>query len=236
MACKSFKMLGIISAFLLCTQFSSQKSSTDGREKPSTNVYGLLTDSTNHSYYVENITIGGRFNQIAVYQKPSTNNPDVNPDINTTRIDLCEVSEIKIECPRVVQFNKREYIEIVIISNDMRKTKNYYIIEKLKKLFCDEINEAGPIEKELSFLAVQRIQIQGCKNQEDEPRRSYKSCPCNAADQKAIDLTITKTQSLLRELENTAAKISNDQEDGTVKSQILQILNDLKETFQNWFA
>jgi hypothetical protein len=234
MVCKKIPMLIVIMvAFLLCTQFSSQKTSVDGREKPSLNVYGSLTDTSNKTYRVENITIAGRVNDIAVYQKP--NNPDINPDINTTRIDLCEIGEIRIDTPRIVQFNKRDYIEIVIISNDSRRTQNNYIIEKLKKLFCDEVNDAGPIEKELSFLAVQRLQIQGCRKQEDEPYRTCKAYQ-QCVDQRTIDLTITKTESLIKELENAAGNLPNEQQDGTIKSQILQLLHELKSIFKNWFA
>ncbi len=225
------KVTLVISSFLLFTQFSSQ-TSVDGKEKPSLNVYGLLTDTSNHSYRVENVTIAGRFSDIAVYQKPIS--PDLNPDINTTKLDLCEISEIRIEAPKVVQFNKRDYIEITVISNDTRKTQNRYIIEKLKKLFCDEVNEAGPIEKELSFLAVQRLQIQGCKKQEEESR-VYKLQP-QSIDQKTIDYTITKTEALIKELQEKADQLPNDANDGSLKSQMLQLLTELQATFKKWFA
>lgn len=233
------KLCIMVSAFLICTHFSSQKTSTDGREKPSVNVWGLLTDTTNHSYKVENITIAGRFNDIAVYQKPIR--PDINPDINTTRLNLCEISEIRIDSPAVLQFNKRDYVEIKVISNDNRKTQNTYIIEKLKKVFCDEVNSAGPIEKELSFLAVNRIQIYGCKKREDEICRSRPNDqrvqnPQMVVDQQVLDLTVTKTKSLIQELENAAGQLPNDAQEGTVKSQILQLLDDLKNSFKNWFA
>lgn len=236
MVCKKLALLSIIiTAFLLCSQFTSQKTSVDGREKPSLNVYGLLTDTTNHSIRVENITIAGRFNDIAVYQKPPPNS-NVNPDTNTTRLDLCTISEIRVDSQTIVEINKRDYIEITVISNDKRKTLNRYIIERLKKLFCDEVNEAGPIEKELSFIAIKRLQIQGCKKQEEEPLRRTCKAYQGPIDQQTIDLTITKTESLIQELENTANQLPNDQEDGTIKSQILQMLNDLKGIFKNWFA
>lgn len=226
---KIIKISLFISSFMLLMQFSSQKNSVDGKEKPSVNVYGLLTDTSNHSYRVENITIAGRFNDIAVYQKP--NNPDLNPDINTTKLDLCEISEIRIESPKVVQFNKRDYIEIIVISNDNRKTQNRYIIEKLKKVFCDEVNEAGPIEKEVSFLAVARLQIQGCKKQEES--RCYKLQP-QTVNQKEIDYTVTRTETLIKELQDKVDELPAD--DGSLKSQILQMLTELQSTFKKWFA
>jgi hypothetical protein len=235
MICKKLTLITIIIAtFLLCNQFTSQKTSATGKEKPSVNVYGLLTDTTNHSIRVENITIAGRFNDIAVFQKPPPNST-INPDVNTTRLDLCTISEIRVDAPTVLEFNKRDYIEITIISNDRRKTQNRYIIPKLQKIFCDEINEAGPIEKELSFVAIKRLQIQGCKKQEEEPIRTCRAYQ-GPVDQSIIDQTITKTESLIHELESTANQLPNDQQDGTIKSQILQLLGDLKDIFKNWFA
>lgn len=227
---KTIKLFIItMSVLLLCAQFTSQKTSTDGREKPSLNVYGILTDTTNHTCNIENITIAGRFNDIAVYQKPLS--PDVNPDINTTKINLCDISEIIVGPAKVEQFNKRDYIEITIISNDKRKTKNVYIIEKLKKLFCDEVNEAGPIEKELSLLAIKRLQINGCKKQEDQkctPRQcSY------TIDQQMLDIHLTTTQKLINEIKTTAEELP---EETSLKNQILQLLDDLKTSFKNWLT
>ncbi len=229
----------IIITGILCIQFSSQNRSTEGKEKPTTNVYGILTDSENQSISVQNITIAGRFNDIAVYKKPT--DPNTNPDINKTVVDLCAVSEIRVPAPKIVEFNKRKYIEITLISNNANPTQNEYIIEYSKKLFCDY----GSLEKELNFTALKRVQIQGCKKQEELPR----NCPPSAtqtpaalqhkAQQQAIDSTLTKTQSLINELEKKAEKLGNEQ-DSTIKAQILQTIADLKqsvqETLKNWFA
>lgn len=231
----------IITTFLLCTQFSSQNLSTAGKEKPTTNVYGILTDSENQSISVENITIAGRFSDIAVYKKPSDS--ETNPDINKTLIDLCAISEIRVAAPKIVEFNKRKYIEITLISNDMNPTQNEYIIEYSKKLFCDY----GSLEKELNFTAVRKLQIRGCKKQEEIPR----NCPSapaqhptqaslNKTNQQAIDSTLTKTQSLINDLEKKAEKLNANEQDGTIRAQILQTIADLKqsvqETLKNWFA
>lgn len=232
---------GLIGAtFVLCVQFSSQNSSTIGKEKPTTNVYGILTDSENQSINVQNITVAGRFNDIAVYKKPS--DPTTNPDINKTLVDLCALSEIRVAAPKIVEFNKRKYIEITLISNNAHPTQNNYIIEYSKKLFCDY----GSLEKELNFTAIRRLQIQGCKKQDEAPR-SYPQQPIvqqtntipQKLNQQAIDSTLTKTQSLITELEQKAEKLGNEN-DATLKNQLLQTIADLKatvqETLKNWFA
>jgi len=225
----------VVVTFIMCAQFSSQNISTTGKEKPTTNVYGTITDSENQTIAVQNITVAGRFKDIAVYKKPS--NPEINPDINKTLIDLCAIKEIRVAAPKIVEFNKRKYIEIILISADTNPSQNEYIIEYSKKLFCDY----GSLEKELNFTAIKRLQIQGCKKQEETPRscspqpaHSSKTTP----QQQAIDSTLTKTQSLINELEKKAEKLQGN--DTTLKDQILKTIADLKESMQetlkNWFA
>lgn len=229
----------IVTTFLLCTQFSSQNTSTVGKEKPSTNVFGLITDADGQSYPVENITIAGRFKDIPLYKEPT--DASTNPEINKTLVDLCVVSEIRIPVPKIVEYNKRKYVEIIIVSNNAT-TQNNYIIEYSKRLFCDY----GLLEKELNFTALKNVVIQGCRSQEERPRTTYQA-PAIAPlqvnqvkDQQALDATITKTQSLIADLEKKAEKLSGNEQDKTLKTQILQTIADLRasvqETIKNWFA
>lgn len=234
MILKWFRTAGLVGAtFLLCAQFSSQNSSTVGKEKPSTNVYGMITDADGQTYAVENITFAGRFSDIPVYKKP--NESEINPEINKTLIDLCVISEIRVPAPRIVEFNKRKYVEIVIVSN-ANTSQNDYIIEYSKRLFCDY----GPLEKELNFTALRKVTIQGCKKQEEKPRSCQMPINASVKDQQALDATITKTQSLISELEKKAETLSDSGPEKTVKSQILKTIADLKalvqETIKNWFA
>jgi hypothetical protein len=128
------------------------------------------------------------------------------------------------------------YIEIIIFSNSSQ-TRNVYIIEKLKKIFCD----VGNLEKELSFLAVKSLKILGCKKQENAQKcnQMQQSNAEQVAHKQEFDSTITKTQSLIKELEQKAEKLNNEG-DGSLKAQILQIIADLQEsvqqTLKNWFA
>lgn len=226
----------IVTTFLLCTQFSSQNTSAVGKEKPSTNVFGMVTDADGQSYPVENITIAGRFKDIPLYKEPT--DPTTNPEINKTLIDLCVISEIRIPAPKIVEYSKRKYVEIILISNNAT-SQNTYIIEYSKRLFCDY----GPLEKELNFTALKNVVIQGCRSQEERPRNYQAPMPmpvAHAKDQQALDATITKTQSLIAELEKKAEKLSGNEQDTTLKTQILQTITDLKasvqETIKNWFA
>lgn len=148
---------------IIFAQFSSQ--SVDGGEKPKVNFKGTVIDKNDpeHPYDVENITISGLYKQIPVYKKPPRKN--MNPNTNETRIDLDEIREIRVpyqgEMPNLSTYQNRQYIEIEVISNDSKQTKNSYIIETNRKLWCDSINEAGPEEKRISFETLDRVIIKG---------------------------------------------------------------------------
>jgi len=162
---KAVRPLLAIGVFIVCAHFGSQDESIEGREKPHINFYGTLTDTTGQQYNVENLTISGMYKQIPVYQKPD--NKTINPSINTTRIDFTEVSSIQVPRPNTfLTYNNRQYIEIIITSRDMKGTKDSYIIERSKRVICDQVNTAGPIEKDLSFQAVDNVVFKGHKVQE----------------------------------------------------------------------
>jgi hypothetical protein len=170
---KLFSLSIAISAIVCCAHFS-QNSSVDGQEKPKVNFYGELYDQTGRHYNVENINISGMYRQIPFYKKPRK--ISMNPETNTTRIDLKETMEIRVptrdEAAIVSTFKNREYVTVEIVLNDPQQTRNDYIIEKSRKLYCDEVSDAGPIEKELSFEAVNKIIIKGYKPREE-------ACPNN---------------------------------------------------------
>lgn len=219
-------------ALIFFAQFSSQHSSTSASEKPAINVSGTLVDSSDQTYAVENITISGRYTDIPVYQKPKA--ADVNPDINTTRLDLREIYEIRLVSAEILKFNNRDYIEIEVVSNDARKTKNNYIIDRIKRVQCDEINEAGPIEKELSFLAVKSLVIKNARSREEMFCEGKKYL-----DSKYVvtDVTITKTKTLVNQLEDTTKQISKeDPKEAAIQTQLMHLVQELKNTLKSWFA
>ncbi len=226
------KIFFCCSALLFFAHFGGQNSSTSTCEKPAINVSGTLIDTSDQQYSVENVTIGGRYTDIPVYQIPKT--PDVNPDINTTKLDLREIHEIRLASPEVLKFNNRDYLEIEVISNDSRRTKNSYIIDRIKRLQCDEINEAGPIQKELSFLAVKSMVIENARSRQ-EAISEYKG---QMSDKHMVtDMMITKTKALINELEDSAKRLQQENpEESALQKKIMRGLEELKSTFKSWFA
>lgn len=150
-------------------QFSSQQS-TNGKEKPRINFFGTLLDQSNNSYKVENITIAGLYRQIPFYKIPPRKS--MNPNTNITRFDLEEIQQIavpyKTNGPQIHSFKNRDYIEVEITQNDTLKTKGIYIIEIAKKVYCEQESDTGPLQKELSFEAIDKIIFQGYKDRDDK--------------------------------------------------------------------
>lgn len=179
----------IIASTLLFINWSQQETIAGGT-KPSINFYGKLTTLQGNQYSIENITIDHLYKQIPLYEAPNqealgqaeaqekneqngdhckglrlTNNP-VSGII--TKIDLSETSEIRVPNPDKTYYFQRkkgyrclEFIEIEIISADKEKTKHTYLIDAERKMYCDEVNPAGPIEKEVPMQAIKSLQVEG---------------------------------------------------------------------------
>lgn len=166
----------VVNSVVLLINWSGQDSSMQGTPKPAINFYGTVQDNTKtEPFPAQNITIGGQYRQIPVHPLPQTDvkNPSYDPNINTVRLDFAEISKISVPNPHTkYTFKNREYIMIEVESNDTQATKNVYILELTKKLYCDQVNPAGPIERELSFEAVEMISFEGHRTQDIETKNS----------------------------------------------------------------
>ncbi|NBP00247.1 MAG: hypothetical protein EBU90_09010 [Proteobacteria bacterium] len=164
---KKIRPLIAVIGFLLLSNFGSQDESVAGRIKPTINFYGSVTDTSENSYDVENITVSGMYKQVPFYAKPK--NKETDPTINITRIDFAEIAELTVPFPeQILTFNNRQYIEVQIVSKDPQRTTSSFIIELSKRIICDQVNTAGPIEKDLSFKALKKIVFKGHKSPEKE--------------------------------------------------------------------
>lgn len=219
----NIKVLAGCIMMTLCVNFSQQESDTP-KEKPTVNFYGSLVDSTGDEFSVSNITINGLYKGIPVYAKPPE--PGIEPEKNTTFIDLAETTEIRPAYqanPRegLQRYHERTYIEIVIVSNDRKKTKNNYLVEESRKIICDVDNEAGPLEKQLSFEALKRLKIEGHERREEE-KESTKAKHKRDLERERQCREAGKT---LRKLEKEAQNVSEPE-----KSKITELI----ETVKNW--
>lgn len=158
--------LATVALFLL-PHFSSQDSKSGG--KPNVNFYGTVTD-LRETFKAQNITIDRLYKAVPAYQQPPLDATIAyDPSDNITRLDLSEIAQILISPNQKKQkFGNREYIVMEVISNGTEKTKNSYIIEADKRIFFDQINSAGPIEKEIKLSSIVEITIEGYKQQDPE--------------------------------------------------------------------
>lgn len=159
---KSNRILVVLPVIVLvCLNMSSPDISVAGGDKPAINFKGTVQDTDGNTYEAENITISGVFKQIPMYKKP--NKVTTKPTANITRMDLSEVSMIMVPDKKEESFDGRNYIELEITYKDQKRTKERFIIEAHKRIWCDQVNQAGPIEKDLAFTAIESVTIDGYK-------------------------------------------------------------------------
>jgi hypothetical protein len=167
------------SSLCLLVNWTTQDTTITGNKKQPVNFYGTLETQEGNKYDIENISIGMLYKQIPLYEaaKEWEENHALKTDPRRgiiSRIDLAETAEIQVPHPYVIWnyqkkgSRKSEYIEIVVISNDKQKTKCSYLIDLRRKIFCDKINKAGPIELEVPFQSLKRLIIKGYRHKEPE--------------------------------------------------------------------
>ena len=186
-------------AFLLCVNWSMDQdnaSMSGGVVKPAVNFKGSVQDNTGRKFEADHITISGLYKQVPVYPKPKNMKDDeYNPTINTVRLDLAEVSKISVPNPNDIHlFNNRKYVEIEVYSKDAPQSKNSYLIENSKKVLCDQVNQAGPIERELAFTAIQEIVITHYEKPQPKDKAPQKSIkkPSKTTSKKRVQSNFSK--------------------------------------------
>lgn len=178
-------LLVIISALLptnIIYAWGSSGSNVAGSLKQDVNFYGKLITQQGQEYIVNNISIQGKYKQIIMYDKPIKHEDavlntetkqleiklDVNPttDLSNAGIDLSEISEIVVPSPNTIWFyqkkerqQKAEFIEVDVVSKS--NTKRSYLLERKTRINCDEIDTAGPQEKNVPLSALDKLIIEG---------------------------------------------------------------------------
>jgi len=199
---KAIAIIGAVGTICILAGWGTQGSNVAGDKKQTIKFYGTLETwaSPRKPMEVENISIENIFRQIPMYVKPSgsaiatsspktdtkqTNNLVLQKDPKTSliqaEIDLAEVGEVKVPFPdqfwiyqKDDRARKNEFVQVTIISNDAKKTKTDYLVEKRKKIFCDRISAAGPGEQKVPLTAIKSLKIKGYKDRELEKSKKRK--------------------------------------------------------------
>lgn len=109
-----------------------------------------------------------------------------NKTLVEAKIDLVEISEIRVPYPdekwiyqKEEKSRKLEYIEVEIISDDTKKTKSNYLVEKYKKIYCDRMIDAkqdtGPEEWEVPLRGLKNLTIEGYKDRNLEEKKKRRA-------------------------------------------------------------
>jgi len=172
------KLISISLIFLLCNW--SQDSNVSGDRKQKVNFFGEIETKNDTKYKIDNISVGRIYKQIPLFEIQK--NPQGNTAITTdprkgiiTRYDLAEIATIEVPYPdQILTFQKKaggpktEYIELSIALNDKTHTKTSCLIDLRRKLYCDKISDAGPIEMEVPFTSLKRLTIKGYRYKDPE--------------------------------------------------------------------
>jgi len=165
-------------AICLLVNWTTQETTIAGNKKQRVNFFGMLETQEGNKYKVENVSIGMIYKQIPLYESPSDASKDHvlkrNPKGAISKIDLSETAKIEVPYPDVIWTYKKKgshqtkYIEIVVISKDQANTKCNYLVDLNRKVYCDKVNQAGPIEFEIEFQSLKCLTIEGYRYREPE--------------------------------------------------------------------
>ncbi|MFI5333199.1 MAG: hypothetical protein ACHQVS_03810 [Candidatus Babeliales bacterium] len=178
------------------------ESNVSGSDKNKTNIYGIL-ETNKDKLSVDNISFGGIFKDIPVYELPAVG--DYDPDTRAlkkdpttkfvkvdmhlvTKNDNRQIVEIRVDKPDIIWSykdatrsypEKVEYIEMTFKACD--GSERTYLIDVRKKLICNQ--KKAPFERmEVPLAGIKKLSIEGAK-----PREDKENCACDVTP--ACDVT-----------------------------------------------
>ena len=174
----TLKYTSILMIFLLCNW--SQDNNVSGNRKQKVNFFGEIETKNNTQYEVDNISIGRIYKQIPLFevQKDAQENSVITTDPRKgiiSRYDLAEIASIEVPHPDLIlTYQKKsggvktDFIELSITLNDKTNTKTSCLIDLRRKLYCDKISNAGPIEMEVPFTSLKKLIVKGYRYRDPE--------------------------------------------------------------------
>lgn len=191
--CIALCMLALSTTPVHTTGFGME-SNVSGSDKNKTNIYGTL-ETYKDTLSVDNISFGGLFKDIPVYELPAVG--DYDPDTRAlqkdpttkfvkvdmhlvTKNDSRQIIEIRVDKPSIIWSykdatrsypEKAEYIEMTFKACD--SSERTYLIDVRKKLICNQ--KKAPFERmEVPLAGIKKLTIEGAK-----PREDKENCACD---------------------------------------------------------
>lgn len=259
---KSFvnKKIAYLSVITIMTCWNGSMVETNTKDKrPDMNFYGHLEDHTQKETKVEDILIGGKYEQIPVYQildsktkellnkstqvevdnKSKEIIKDLDPRQNKVLLDLQEISFIELKSPdhpveNELNINNKKYVEITI--GNITGTKNEYMIESNRELSCKKIDKGPqgdqkPVfeERKLNMIHVRKLVVSGYKSNPDK----IKSSAREAAESDKTKVS-GDTEKILDEMEQKVNNLSKEDPSNyqKVKDSLVSLLRSLRNQLQ----
>lgn len=246
-----FQLLIAISAIVICANFSEQKSTR--KERPDINFSGTIVTQAGEKMKVENITIGGKYEQINAFSKPA---PSMDPKKNLISLDLDEISQISIQDLKKSLFSYQPSKEIISQKDDDREYKKItpkpieyiefnvtykngetrnYLIERDKKIWFDEMIGENRIEHRPHIEAVERIIMGKATSAKDEDQTSKKKIsPAEALTEQQTKNSISET---VNQLEKAVATMPEQYSNiDHWKNKLLELIKELRDTLKRIFS
>lgn len=250
----SHKQLIFCSLALILTSWNGSMVDTSGKNKrPDVNFYGELTDH-NATCKVEDILIGGKYEDIYVYEpiktaktaleKLKTDSPksEIDPTQNKIKIDLHNTTSIELVYPdkpieHEFLINNRKYIEIEVTS--ITGSKEKYFIESSREISCLKIDKGPnqdqqPITKErkLTFIQMTKLIIKGYKGAQDAVKPNYR----DSHDSQKAEIA-TSTEKILDQIEEKVNNLpKEDSNYDKLKQSLLSLLRSLRDQLQKMLS
>jgi hypothetical protein len=254
------KKITYLLGITILTSWNGSMVDTNTKDKrPDMNFYGHLEDHTLKTEKIEDILIGGKYEQIAVYKlldnstkdlvnkskndeadtKSKEKLKDLDPRQNKVLLDLQEVSSIELKYPErpvehEVEINNKKYVEVIV--GTITGTKNDYMIESNRELSCKKIDKGPegdqkPVfeERKLNMIHVRKLVISGYKSNPDK----IKSSAREAAESDKTKVS-TDTEKILDEMEQKVNNLSKQDPSSyeKIKKSLLSLLRSLRNQLQ----
>jgi hypothetical protein len=236
------------------------ETNTSKDKRPDMNFYGYLEDHSLKEIKIEDILIGGKYEQIPVYQLLDNKTKDLiskntqteldnkskdaiknlDPRQNKALIDLQEVSSIELKYPErpvehEININNKKYIEITV--GNITGTTNDYMIESNREVTCKKIDK-GPQEnqkpvfeeRKLNIIHVRKLIISGYKSNPDKIKSSSRDA---AAESDKAKIS-SDTEKILDEMEQKVNNLPKEDPSNyqKVKDSLVSLLRSLRNQLQ----
>lgn len=232
---------------LTCWNGSVVDSSGKGK-RPDVNFFGELEDHAS-TCKVEDILIGGKYEQIPVYQpiqgaktsleKKKDDGVQIDPKQNKTLLSLNEISSISMVHPdrpteHELDINNRKYVEIEI--TNIAGSKDIYIVESSREISCLKIDKGPkgdqkPVQEErkLNMIHVKNIWIKGHKSGQDKTKSDSGDATISEKTKIAEG-----TEQILDQMEKKVNNLSKEDSSNykQLKESLLSMLRALRDQLQ----